>query len=196
MSVETAQPGAGVAKVRFTRMADGTAEDYAFVAKSEQASAGNLALRLLEELKTAGDMESAHQITRYEHSLQTATRALRDDADEETVVCALLHDIGDGMAPDNHSEFAAAILRPYVSEANHWVVKHHGIFQGYYYFHHYGGDRNARERYKHEPHYQPTIDFCHRWDQESFDPHYDTLSIDEFRPLVERILARAPRTRP
>ena len=183
-------------KVAFTRMADGTAEDYALVGRLEERNAAGLALRLLDELKRAGELPSGHQITRYEHSLQTATRALRDGADEETIVCALLHDVGDGLAPANHSELAAAVLRPYVSEASYWLVKHHGVFQGYYYFHHHGGDRNVRDRYRESPHYDRTVAFCHDWDQESFDPHYDTAPVEEFLPMVERVFAREPCSRP
>ena len=121
-----------------------------------------------------------YQVDRYTHSLQSATRAESDGADEETVVCALLHDLGDVIAPDNHSEVIASILRPYISEKNHWVLKHHGLFQGYYYFHHIGGDRNARERYKDHPFYQDCVDFCEKWDQTSFDPDYPTLPLEYF----------------
>ena len=130
-----------------------------------------------------------YQVDRYTHSLQTASRALRDGADEETVVCALLHDIGDVLAPDNHSAVAAAILRPFVGERNHWVVQHHGLFQGYYYFHHRGEDRNARDRYRGHPHYQACVDFCERWDQQSFDPDYPTLPLTRFEPMVRRVFA-------
>ena len=126
------------------------------------------------------------------HSLQSATRAESDGADKETVVCALLHDLGDVIAPDNHSEVIASILRPYISEKNHWVLKHHGLFQGYYYFHHIGGDRNARERYKDHPFYQDCVDFCEKWDQTSFDPDYPTQPLEYFEPMVRKVL-KAPK---
>ena len=128
----------------------------------------------------------------WEHSLQSATRAHRDGADEETVVAALLHDIGDLLAPHNHSELAAAVLRPYVSERTYWVVRQHGLFQSYYYAHHMGGDRNARDRYIDHPWYQDAVDFCHRWDQSSFDPEYESLPLEFFEPMVRRIFAREP----
>ena len=111
-----------------------------------------------------------------------------DGADKETVVCALLHDLGDVIAPDNHSEVIASILRPNISEKNHWVLKHHGLFQGYYYFHHIGGDRNARERYKDHPFYQDCVDFCEKWDQTSFDPDYPTLPLEYSEPMVRKVL--------
>ena len=107
----------------------------------------------------------------------------------ETVVCALLHDVGDTLAPDNHSAVAAAVLRPFVSERNYWVVLHHGLFQGYYYFHHQGQDRNARDRYRDHAHYQACVDFCERWDQQSFDPNYPTLPLAHFEPMVRRVFA-------
>lgn len=179
--------------VRFVRMEDGTREDYELLSRVGAEADRELPRRLLEELRRAGELEAGFQVSRFQHSLQTATRASRDGADEETVVCALLHDIGDGLAPGNHSALAASILRPYVSEANHWMVLHHGLFQGYYYLHHYGQDRNLRDKYKGHPHYDRTVAFCRDWDQASFDPSYDTLPLETFAPLVERIFAREPK---
>ena len=127
-----------------------------------------------------------------EHSLQTASRAFRDDADEETVVAALLHDIGVPFAPDSHDRFAAEILRPYVGWETCWLVQHHGIFQGYYYFHHVGKDREAREKYRGHPAFEKTVDFCEKWDQAAFDPDYDTMPLTAFEPMVQRIFARDP----
>ncbi len=101
--------------------------------------------------------------------------------------------MGYSFAPDNHSAFAAAILRPYVSKENHWIVKHHGVFQGYYYWHHVGRDRDARERYRGHPQFEACANFCERWDQTSFDPDYDTLPLEHFEPMVRRLFARAPR---
>jgi len=178
--------------VAFTAMADGTFEEYQLLdrlyKKLDRELVGNV-LDLLNRLQ--GDA-MGYRIDRYQHSLQSATRALRDGVDEETVVVALLHDIGDTVAPYNHSDLAAAVLQPYVSADNHWLVKHHGIFQGYYYFHHCGGDRFAREQYRGHPMFERTALFCERWDQNSFDPDYDTLPIDAFMPMLERIFARPP----
>ncbi len=180
--------------VSFTRMEDGTREEYAFLGGLWNAQhQGVLADNVLGLLKRLEGPKLGYRIDRYQHSLQSATRALRDEADEESVVCALLHDMGDTLAPDNHSTFAAAILRPYVSEANHWIVKHHGVFQGYYYWHHVGRDRDARERYRGHPQFEACADFCARWDQTSFDPDYDTLPLEHFEPMVHRLFAHPPR---
>ena len=130
-----------------------------------------------------------YQIDRYDHSLQSATRAERDGADEETIVCALLHDIGDVLSPDNHSQVVAAILQPFIRERNYWVLKHHGLFQGYYYFHHINKDRNIREKFKDHQFYQACVDFCFKWDQCSFDPNYDNLPLEHFEPMVRRIMS-------
>lgn len=180
--------------VSFTRMDQGTREDYRLLDSRwrEHHGPAPLTEAVLSHLKLLAGPKLGYRIDRYQHSLQSATRALRDDADEETVVCALLHDIGDTLAPDNHSELAAALLRPYVSERNHWVIKHHGIFQGYYFWHHVGEDRNARERYRGHPHFEACAEFCERWDQTSFDPDYDTLPLEAFAPLVRRLFARPP----
>ena len=122
----------------------------------------------------------------------SATRAHEDGADEELVVAALLHDIGDIIAPDNHSAVAAAVLQPYVSERTHWVVLHHGLFQGYYYFHHFDRDQNARDRYRGNPYYQDCVDFCAKYDQNSFDPAYQSKPLEFFEPMVRRLFARGP----
>ena len=145
-------------------------------------------LGLLQRLRaTSSSTRSTATITHCR-----ATRALRDGADEETVVVALLLDIGDTLAPWNHSDLAAAILQPYLSPDNHWLVQHHGIFQGYYFWHHSGGDRFARERYRGHPMFERTAEFCEKWDQRSFDPNYDTLPFDAFEPMMRRLLARPP----
>ena len=179
--------------VAFSRMADGTAEEYAFLEPLYAATRQLVPDALIGLLKRMQGDTLGYRVDRYTHSLQTATRALRDGADEETVVCALLHDVGDVLAPDNHSAVGAAILRPFIGDRNYWVLQHHGLFQGYYYFHHAGRDRHARERFRAHPHYQACVDFCQRWDQESFDPDYETLPLVTFEPMLRRLLAEPRR---
>ena len=175
--------------VAFTSMAEGTREDYELL---EARFAEGTADRVLAQLHALAGSLSGYKVDRLEHSLQCATRAYRDGADEEMVVAALLHDIGDLLSPSNHSELAAAVLRPYVSEKTYWIVRRHGLFQSYYYAHHTGGDRNARDTYRNHPWYQDTVDFCERWDQSSFDPDYQSLPLEFFEPMVRRIFAREP----
>ena len=133
-----------------------------------------------------------YKINRLEHSLQTATRALKDKAEDEMIVAALLHDIGDELAPLNHSEYAAAVLKPYVSEKTRWIVEKHGEFQMYYYAHHLGGNKNQRDKYKGHKYYQDTLEFCENWDQKSFDPNFKSLRLKEFEPFVKKIFSRKP----
>ena len=175
--------------VGFTQMKDGTREDYELLQRYKPAGPEELTENILNILKQMRGPRLGYQIDRYDHSLQSATRALRDGAEEEMVVAALLHDIGDILAPDNHSQVAAAILRPYVSERTYWVVLHHGIFQGYYFWHHVGRDRDARDKFRGHPHFDACVAFCERWDQSSFDPDYDTLPLEEFEPMVQRVFA-------
>ena len=183
---------ATVPTVSFTSMAAGTREDYELLERLEAQFASGTADRVLEQLQGLAGSLAGYKVDRLEHSLQSATRACRDGADEEMVVAALLHDIGDLLAPHNHSEMAAAVLRPYVSERTYWVVRQHGLFQTYYYAHHTGGDRNARDRYIDHPWYQDAVDFCHRWDQSSFDPEYDSFPLEFFEPMVRRVFDREP----
>ena len=178
--------------VSFRAMKDGTREDYLLLDESERVYALGLADRVLGQLKRLDHTLEGYPLTRLGHSLQTATRALRDAADEEMVVAALLHDIGDELAPYNHAELAASILRPYVRPEVSWIVAQHGLFQNYYYVHHLGGDRNARDRYRDHPWYAACAHFCAAWDQCSFDPDYATEPLATFEPLVRRVFARTP----
>lgn len=177
-------------KVSFKAMEYGTQADYDLLFAEETPENG-IADRTLGWLKDM-DEPSPYHITRLDHSLQAATRAERDGADNETIACALLHDIGDIIAPANHSEVAAALLAPYISKKNHWIIKHHGVFQGYYWFQFIGGDRNAREKYCDHEYYQACVEFCAKWDQTSFDPDYNTLPLEHFEPLVRELFARDP----
>jgi len=178
-------------KVAFTAMEHATRDDYDLVFQHDIENMQTQADRVIEWLKSM-DGDSPYQISRLDHCLQTATRAERDGADEETIVCALLHDIGDVLSPANHSQAAAALLRPYVSEKNHWIVLHHGLFQGYYWMHHYDQDRRTRDQHSNSPYYQACIDFCANPDQASFDPDYDSLPLAHFEPMVHRLFARQP----
>ena len=180
------------ATVSFTSMAAGSQEDYDLLDRLESEFAASTADRVLDQLKGLAGSLAGYQVDRLEHSLQSATRAYRDGAEEEMVVAALLHDVGDLLAPENHSEMAAAVLRPYVSERTYWIVRHHGLFQSYYFAHFRGGDRNARDRFKGHPWYQDAVDFCHRWDQPSFDPSYESLDLEFFEPMVQRVFSRTP----
>jgi len=180
-------------KVSFTAMEFGTQDDCDLVNAHFDAQVAGIADRVMDwMLELNGD--SPYQVSRLEHCLQSATRAERDGADDETVVCALLHDIGDILAPANHSQAAAALLAPYVSEKNHWIIRHHGLFQGYYYFHFMGEDRNAREKFTEHPYYQACVDFCARWDQTSFDPAYESHSLEYFEPRVRALFSREPKS--
>ena len=178
--------------VSFRRMQDGTWEDYQLLDESERDYATGLAERVLEQLRKLDHSLLGYPVSRLQHSLQAATRAMRDGADEEMVVAALVHDIGDELAPYNHAELAASILRPYVRPEVAWIVEQHGLFQNYYYVHHFGGDRNARDRYRDHPWYGACVHFCAAWDQSSFDPDYASEDLAAIEPLVRRIFARAP----
>lgn len=174
----------------FTCFTEARAEDWQNIEKLCDQYERGLADRVLAHLQTLKGNALGFPVDRYEHSLQAATRALRDGEDEETVVCALLHDIGDDLAPYNHGELAAAILKPYISAENHWMLAKHAIFQGYYFFHHLGRDRHERDKYRDHPAFERTARFCERWDQAAFDPDYDTLPLEAFEPMVRRIFAR------
>ena len=173
-------------------MKNGSKEDYLLLNKHEKKFVENTADRIIKFMSELTKTLEGYRINRLEHSLQTATRALKDKANDEMIVAALLHDIGDELAPLNHSEYAAAVLKPYVSEKTHWIVEKHGEFQMYYYAHHLSGNKNQRDKYKGHKYYKDTVDFCENWDQKSFDPNYKSLLLKEFEPLVKKIFSRKP----
>ena len=179
-------------QVKFTAMKDGDHEDYAFLTEHEVAHTKGTADRLLTALETLDEGLSGYQITRLGHSLQSATRAWRDGADTDWLVSTLLHDIGDIFAPYNHDEYAASILKPFVREQCTWVVEKHGDFQMIYYGEHVGANPHKRDAFAGHPYFDDCATLCERWDQASFDPAYDTLTIEHFRPLVQEVFAREP----
>jgi predicted HD phosphohydrolase len=187
-----------MATVRFTRMDQMKLEDRAIITpaleKYRRETQSQIPGTVLTMLSEQRGTTLGYQIDRLQHSLQTATRAFREGATEEMVAVALLHDIGDGIGLFNHSEFATALLRPFISERSAWIVQHHGIFQGYFYFEYSGRDRNERDRFRGHPYFQECLDFCDRWDQVSFDPDYDTMPLQSFEPIVHRLFANVRQT--
>jgi predicted HD phosphohydrolase len=183
-----------IGTVAFTQMKDGSRDDYLLLRRTEHRHLAGTADRLLRELARQGEESfEGYQITRLDHALQSATRAVREGADVDWIVSALLHDIGDGLAPQNHDRFAAEILRPFVRDECVWVVEHHGAFQMIYYAHHYEGwNPNERDRYRGHPYFDSCAAFCERWDQASFDPAYDMMSLTDFEPLVREVFTRRP----
>ena len=178
--------------VSFTRMDEATAEDFELLDRLEARYIASLPDRLLEAVRALEDSLAGYQVSRYEHSLQSATRALRDGRSEEYVVAALLHDIGDALAPHGHGEMVGAVLGPYISPEITWIVAHHGVFQIYHYGHATGDDPDARDRYRDHPQFDACAEFCRLYDQNCFDPDYDSLPLEHFEPMLRRVFA-APR---
>jgi predicted HD phosphohydrolase len=179
--------------VAFRQMKDGTREEYEFLTALVYDHHRLTADRLLAALAEMEEGLSGYQVTRLGHSLQTATRAWNDGADTDWIVTALLHDIGDTLAPFSHADYAAAILKPFVREQCAWVTRTHGEFQLVYYGHLLDGfDPNRRERHRGHLYFDDCAAFCERWDQASFDPDYETLPLDFFAPLVREVFARQP----
>ncbi|HAB56193.1 MAG TPA: phosphohydrolase [Cellvibrionales bacterium] len=173
----------------FTKMEDGTKEDWSLIIDASLHFFTGATERIVSHLKLLHGGYGGFAVDRLEHSLQTASRAFRDGRDEEYVVCALLHDIGDTLAPANHADMAATLLQPFVSEKNYWMVKHHGIVQGYYFFEHLGLNKNLRDSLREHPYYSATEEFCRVYDQVSFDPNYESMPLEAFTPLLESVFS-------
>lgn len=180
-----------VARAQFTSFEGSTQDDWSLIAGHLPATQAMAAANIIEQMQMLERDHGGFPVSRLEHSLQTATRAEADGRDDEYVLCALLHDIGDTLAPYNHPSIAAGIVKPFVSEANTWMVEHHGIFQGYYFWHYLGMDRNTRDHYRDSPYYDYTEEFCAKYDQVAFDPAYVSASLAHFEPLIRQFFVPA-----
>lgn len=181
-------------RASFTRMDEGTQADWMAIAANGLAFARTQPDRVLAHLRQLGGDSGGFAIDRLEHSLQTATLAHQAGRDEEYVVCALLHDIGDLLGSFNHADIGASVLKPFISEQNHWMMEMHGIFQGYYFFHFLGQDRDMRERFRSHPHFDHTAEFCERFDQIAFDPNFVSMPLAAFEPMVRRVMSQPKRS--
>lgn len=179
-------------RVAFKEMKHGTREEYHFLQKLEHDYIRTLPDRILDALKRLDGSLQGYQVTRLEHSLQTATRAEADGADIEMIVAALVHDLGDELAPENHSQMATSMIRPYVRAEVTWVIEMHGLFQMKYYMHHYGGDKDGYLAYKDHPWFESCNHFCEKYDQAAFDPAYPTKPLSHFEPMLRTIFSRKP----
>jgi len=179
--------------VSFTAMNDCTQEDADLLWHNHSLAVQSHADNILATLVRLDQGDIGYKVTRLGHSLQSASRAWRDGADDDWIVATLLHDIGDELAPYNHDEYAAAIIRPFVREQCAWCVAHHAAFQMVH-----PGTLNqqrpeSREAYRGSPYFDDCAEFCARWDQPSFDPDYPTMPLEAFEPILRSVLARQPR---
>lgn len=181
-------------RAKFHQMTEGTQDDWMVIVKNAMAFNQQLPQRVLAHLNLLRGDFGGFAVDRLEHSLQTATRAHRDGRDEEYVACALIHDIGDTLGSLNHADIGAAILKPFVSEQNLFLLENHGIFQGYYFFEFLGLDKNMRDRFRENPWYGYTEEFCALYDQNSFDPSYDSMPLEAFEPLLKSVMQKPRRS--
>jgi len=177
-------------KVSFKRMDEGSASDYALLDEFETDYIKGLPDRIIHSLQRLEDTLGGYQVTRLQHSLQSATRAEADGADIELIVAALIHDIGDELAPENHSQLAACIIRPYVRAEVSWILEMHGVFQFKYYADKVGLNPDERERWRNHPWFDSCEQFCRDWDQVSFDPDYETKPLSYFEPMLRQVFSR------
>ena len=176
-------------RAKFTSFQESTQEDWSLIMRQIGNTQDMVADNALYLLRQLGNDHGGFPVSRLEHSLQTATRAEQDGRDAQYVVCALIHDIGDTLAPFNHPYIASTMLKPVVSEANHFMVAQHGIFQGYYFWHHIGMDRNARDAFRDSPYFDYTEEFCVKYDSPAFDPDFVSAPLEHFEPLVRELFA-------
>jgi predicted HD phosphohydrolase len=188
-SIETAPK-----RAKFRAMTEGSQEDWQIIGENALHMYAGLADRVMTHLRLLDGDFGGFAVDRLTHSLQTATRAERANRDDEYIFCALLHDIGDTLASFNHADLAAAVVKPFVSDQNLWMVEKHAIFQGYYFFHFLGLDRNLREQYRGHQWFDYTAEFCEEYDQPAFDPAYDTHPLEHFEPLLRERFAAPKRS--
>lgn len=177
-------------KTFFREMTASTKEDWETIMQQQKKFFAGLPDRILDHMKLLGEDFGGFPVDRLQHCLQTADLAAEDGRDEEYVVAALIHDIGDTLGSVNHADVSAAILQPFVSEETHWMVKHHAIFQGYNFFHYLGLDRNMKAKFGGTPHYDQTEEFVFKYDNVAFDHERPKLSLDPFEPMLRRVFAK------
>ncbi len=177
-------------RARFHAMTESTRDEWQLIGGELERFARKLPERLIAHLNLLRGDYAGFPVDRLEHCLQTATRAFQAGRDEEYVVCALLHDIGDTLGPNNHADVAAVIVQPFVSEENHWIVQHHAIFQGYYFFHFLGLDRDMREKFRGHPHFEKAEEFCRVYDQVAFDPNFRSMPLEAFEPMLQKVFSQ------
>ena len=174
----------------FTRMDEGKVEDWMVIGaqvSKRQSTMPAIVKSMLAQLEQQVDGFAVNQLV---HALQTATRAKRAGASDELIVAALCHDIGKVISVENHPAIAAEILKPYVSRETYEIIRTHQDFQGRHYYALMGKDANARSQYQNEPWYELATRFTDEWDQTSFDPAYDTLPLEHFEPLIDRVFSK------
>lgn len=181
-------------RATFSAMTEATQEDWSRIAAAMADHYPGLPDRVMDHLRLLDGDFGGFQVDRLTHSLQTATRAYRANRDDQYVACALLHDIGDTLGSFNHADIAAAVVKPFVDDDYHWMVEQHGVFQGYYFFHYLGLDRDLRDQFAGHPAYDLCAEFCADFDQPSFDPTYPTMALDEFDPLLRDFFRRPKRS--
>ncbi len=191
---KTIEPSDHQSRAKFTAMTEGTVEDWQIIGNHFREFSKDLPSRIIDHLKLLDGDFGGFPVDRLQHSLQSATLAHRDGKDEEYVVMALLHDIGDTLGSYNHADLAATILQPFLSEENYWIVKHHGIFQGYYFFHHIGLDRDQRDQFKDHPYYDACAEFCEKYDQNAFNPDFEAENLEFFEPMIRNVMTRPKRS--
>jgi len=177
------------APTTFTRMDESTAEQWAVIGKQTMEHQGRVADRVLAMLGSLAELTDGFAVDQLTHSLQTATRAERAGADDEVVVASLCHDIGKAVSVPNHPLIAAEILKSYVSDDVYQMIRAHQDFQGRHYYHHFGGDPDAREQYRGQPWFALAEQFADEWDQVAFDPNYDTLPFEHFEARLREVFA-------
>lgn len=174
----------------FTRMDESSAEDWMKIGGEVAKRQGAMPATIKSMLRQLADQVDGFAIDQFQHALQTATRAARDGASEELIVAALCHDIGKVISVVNHPAIAAEILKPYVSPETYEIIRTHQDFQGKHYYAHFGMDSNLRQQHENQPWFELAKKFTDEWDQTAFDPNYETLPLEYFEPMIDRVFSK------
>lgn len=174
----------------FTRMDQSTAEDWMKIGGEVAKRQSQMPAMIKSMLRQLEDQVDGFSMNQLQHALQTATMAERGGASEELVVAALCHDIGKVISVINHPAIAAEILKPYVSPETYEIVRTHQDFQGKHYYEHFGMNPNLRQQHESQPWFELAKKFTDEWDQAAFDPDYDTLPLEHFEPMIDRVFSK------
>ena len=181
----------------FTRMDEGTAEEWQLIKRTAAASRadGFVGDRVLGLLRSLADVNNGFAVDQLAHCLQTATRAEQAGASDEVVIASLCHDVGKAISGPNHPAIAAELLYSYVSEETYRMILNHQDFQGLHFYEHYGADPRARDAHVNEPWFALAARFADEWDQCSFDPAYPTHPLEHFEARLRALFLQPTRRR-
>ena len=179
-------------QAHFTRMQDGTLEEWQIIAAAHYKHFKHTADTFIDLLKSLEQHTLGFACDQLQHALMAGTLARRAGASNEHIVIALCHDIGKSINVPNHGAIAAEMMKPYISEDSYHVIYNHQAFQGEYYYQYLGAPTDLRLQWNDESWYPLACKLVDEWDAPAFDPDFEVDSLESFIPLMREVFHDKP----